>query len=343
MWFHSIDYSPHRPDRHTLINRGYFIHGLPRLILACRLRGHRPVVDGYNSEYGAKERSRWVTCDRCGIRPYPQGHLDPDQWNLGHKYTGPFNPTQPMSPTVRKQLIRRGHDASIRLPGAWPDKPTSGVGAQFVLGRTYGTSIDIKVGNPSSEQCLAAHISLGPVGALYVHAEDHARWIQRRLNGRDGESRETGLRLQSGRIEWRIWAPRNHSKASDPRWMRGAVNIDPRHYLFGPRTSTLVQHGDKTSATIHLPDGTSHEVTLRLEELTYGRKRQKKTTEWRVDWSTVGAGIPIRFDRNVQGSDVVVSAAVAGSDQWVQEACTAITTWVTERWAETNYQPASSS
>ncbi|MFE6126691.1 hypothetical protein ACFQ6Q_00240 [Streptomyces sp. NPDC056437] len=328
----TVDYSKDRPDPRVLLNRGYFINGIPRLILACRIRGHRPVVDGYDWQHGDRERARWVVCDRCGIRPHPQGQLDPDQWQLGQKYTGPFNPTQPLSPIVRKQLINRGHDAAIRLPGAWPAKPTSDVGAQFIIGRTYGFSSEVKVGNPTSEQCLAAHISLGPIGALYIHAEDHGRFIQRRLNNTKWESRETGLRLWHGQFEWRLWAPRDHSKKSDPWWMRGSFHIDPRHYLFGRHVCTIDKMSDKVPATVHLADGTEHEVTLRLERFVHGRKRRKKTTDWRADWTTVTPeGIATGFDRHVQGASVTVSAEAVEAEEWQQEACTAIAAWVTER------------
>jgi hypothetical protein len=335
----TVDYSKDRPDARTLLNRGYFLSGLPRLILGCRLLGHRPVVDGYNSEYGGKEQVRWVICDRCGIRPEPQGHLDPDQWNLGQCYTGPFNPSQPMSPAVRKQLISRGLDDGIRLPGAWPAKPTGDIGAQLVIGRTFGTSIDFKVGNPGSEQCLAAHISIKPIGALYVHTEDHGQWIQRRLNATKYESRETGLRLGNGCIEWRIWASRNHSKRSDPWWMRGSLHIDPRHYLFGPYTCEYTKVGDKVTAAVSLDDGTEHVVTLRLERYVRGRKRQKKTTKWLANWATVGDGIPISFDRHVSDCDVSVDPAAATDGRWAQEAPAQIAAWVTARRAACGYQP----
>lgn len=338
----TVDYSKDRPERRVLLNRGYFLHDLPRLIAVCRLFGHKPAVDGYDAQYGDKERSRWVVCDRCGIRPHPQGHLDPDQWNLGQRYTGPFNPGQPMTPAARKKLTSMGSDEGIRQPGAWPDKPTSAVGAQLIIGRTHGISAEVKVGSPASEQCLAAHISLGPIGALYVHTEDHGRFIQRLLNNTKWESRETGLRLWHGRLEWRIWAPRDHHKKSDPWWMRGHIHIDPRHYLFGRRVCTIDKVTDKVPATVHLADSTEHEVTLRLERFVYGRKRRKKTTDWRVDWTTVThEGIAIRFDRHVQGATVTVSAEAVEAEEWQQEACTAIAAWVAERRTASNYQPAS--
>jgi len=91
----TVDYRKRDGERPgTLLNRGYFLTGLPRLILLCRLLGHRPVVDG-TTGYRDRPGHRWVCCDRCGVRPDPQGQLDPDRWNIGDRYTGPFDRTRP--------------------------------------------------------------------------------------------------------------------------------------------------------------------------------------------------------------------------------------------------------
>ncbi|MET7713749.1 hypothetical protein [Streptomyces sp. NPDC005407] len=323
----TVDYSKDRPDPRVLLHRGYFTNGIPRLIPLCRLVGHRPVVDGYDATFGEREHSRWVACDRCGIRPHPQGHLDPDVWDLGQRYTGPFNPGQPMSPTVRKQLIRVGHDAGIRLPGGWPAKPTTDIGCELVIGRSHSLGADFKLGNCSSEQVLAGHIGLGRLGALYVHTEDHGRWLQRRLNPTGYESRETGISIHGGRLYWNIWAPRNEHKASDPWWMRGSIVINPAHYLWGPIKVHRETLGEKTPATVHMPDGTNHDVTLQIEQWTRGRIRGRKTVTWEVDWACA-KGIPVRNHDwkgdEVFASGVATTKASVDSGQWVPEACAAI-------------------
>lgn len=92
----SVDYGKRDGKRRgTLLNRGYFISGLPRLIPVCRLLGHRPVVDGTQG-IGTSKPSRWVCCDRCGIRPDPQGQLDPARWNIGDRYDGPLDGVRPV-------------------------------------------------------------------------------------------------------------------------------------------------------------------------------------------------------------------------------------------------------
>jgi hypothetical protein len=323
-WF-TVDYSKDRSaDRWVLMNRGFFLSGLPRVILLCRLIGHRPVVDGYDSKYGPEEerRARWINCGQCGIRPEPQGWLDPDQWHLGQRYTGPFNPTQPMSPTVRKQLIRLGHDAGIRLPGDWSMNPESAVGAQVIIGRSNFVSAQLKVGSGSSEQCLAASISLGPLGAIYVHTEDHGRFIQRRFNGnRDlsTESRVTGVDLHRGRLNWKLWAPRDSSSKDDPWWWRGSIPIDPRHYLLGKVTNRQVSVTAKAPATVRMPDGEAYEVTVRLECWSIGRQRGRRREHWTLDWDCK-PGIPYRAGDSWFGGSQPVQHLTTDTPNWPQVA-----------------------
>lgn len=333
----TVDYSKDRPDPRVLMNRGFFCHGLPRLILPCRLSGHRPVVDGYDSQYGDRDRARWVICDRCGIRPEPQGFLDPDQWQLGQKYTGPFNPTQPMAPAARKKLISMGMDEGIRLPGAWPSNPTSAIGCQLIVGRTYGFSTEVKVGNPTSEQCLAGHISLGPIGALYAHTEDHGRFIQRRLNNTKRESRETGLRLRHGRLEWRLWAPRDHSKKSDPWWMRGEVPVDPRHYLFGKVTNRSVSSTDKMPATVRMPEGDTYDVTVRLECWSIGRQRGRRREHWTAEWD-YKPGIPYRNGDSYYGGNHPIQHVTADTPDWPALVAASVADFIARNRASHDYQ-----
>ena len=339
----TVDYSKDRPDRHVLMNRGFFAHGLPRLILLCRLRGHRPVVDGYDSQYGREEerRARWVICGRCGIRPNPQGTLDPDEWDLGQPYTGQFNRPEPVAPEVAKQLARRGlKPARGPLPGVWDDNPTSAVGAQVIIGRTMGVSAEVKVGSWSSEQCLAAHISLGPLGAVYVHTEDHGRFLQILLNrGRrlSTESRVTGIDFHHGRFGWKLWANRDTSSKDDPRWMRGNIPIDPRHYLLGKNTCDIEKLSEKVPVTLTMPDGIAYEVDLRLERWTYGRLRGRKTVRYDVDWNCRG-GIPVSFKDSWHGSSVTITPDGVDNGQWVQEGLAAIVDHLAKQRTRYNYQ-----
>lgn len=343
----TVDYSKGRPRPRVLMNRGFFLNGLPRLILLCRLTGHRPVVDGYDSQYG-DDRARWVICDRCGIRPEPQGSLDPDTWNLGQPYTGEFNHAKPLSPMVRKQLDRQGlTPRGAGLPGSWPANPTSDIGSQVIIGRSSGLGVGVKVGSNSSEQCLAANLRLGPIGAVYVHTEDHGRVIQRRLNSSpdlSSESREIGLGFNRGRLSWTLWAPRNEWKPSDPKWMRGSIPIDPRHYILGPVTNERVHSTDKVPAIVHMPDGDSYDVTVRLEQWAIGRKRGRTQERWTVDWDCKD-GIPIRNNSwkgdEALGGNFPIDGITPDNPQWPQVVCAAIAQHCTEDRARYNYQPTS--
>lgn len=282
-----------------LVSRTFWVSGVPRLIPLCRLLGHKPVVDGTQG-IGTSAPSRWVACDRCGVRADPQGHLDPEQWIIGQSYTGPFNTAPPLSPIVRKQLDRRGiTPAHAGQPGPIPDRPTGTVGGEVHIGkskwRTVG--IDFKVGNCGSEQVLATSLRLGALGSLYLHTEDHGRWLQRRLNPTGYDSRETGLSYYQGRLSWQVWARRDEHRATDPKWMRGSIGTDPRDHLFGPLRNRKVDQTDDVPAVVRMPEGDTYEVTVRLERWESRRTRSRRPGRiyWLAQWDCKD-GIPIRND-----------------------------------------------
>jgi len=326
VYLHSVNRAKDRPDRRVLLHRSFYLNETPRLSLRCRLRGHRPVVDGHDSLYGNRDRPRWVVCDRCGVRPEPQGHLDPDLWDVGQPYTGPFNPGQPMSPAVRKQLVARGFDEGIRLPGAWPTAPTGGLATELVIGRSHATGINLTVGCAGAESPLSGHIGLGPLGALYLHTERHGARVQRRFNAVGYDSRTISLDFHNGRVWWRVWARENESRSTDPWWMDGNLAIHPAHYLLGARTSEAV-HEKRATGTVYLPDGTTHDVQLRLEQRRYGRPRGRKTTTWLLDWDCP-TGIPTRNDSwkgdDTYGGAFSVPAETAAEEGWADAVCVLI-------------------
>ncbi len=118
----SIDYRKRDGKRHgTLLDRGHFIHDLPRLIPVCRLFGHRPVVDGTQG-IGTSKPSRWVCCDRCGIRADPQGDLNPAEYGIGDRYSGPRILVRPQPPERAKMQIEEaanhGGPDAVRVSAA---------------------------------------------------------------------------------------------------------------------------------------------------------------------------------------------------------------------------------
>jgi hypothetical protein len=263
----TIDRSKDRPDPRVLLHRSYHAHGVPRLMALCRLLGHKPVVDGYDSEHNS-DRARWVCCDRCGVRPEPQGPLGADRWNLGDRYTG-------------------------ALPGPWPDKPEGALGAELIIGRSHSIGADIKVGNPGSEHVLEAHIGLGPVGALYVNTERFGQWIQRRLNPVGYNSREIGFSIYDGDLSWKLWAKRDKWSKTDPKWMQGSFSIDPRQHLLGPRRNYKLSETEKVPVVVRMPEGDNYDVLVHLERWETRRTRGRARTFWRAEWESE-AGIPVR-------------------------------------------------
>lgn len=166
----SVDYAD-RDGRGPgcLVNRGFWLNGTPRLMPVCRMFGHRPVVDGVDMTYqGRPHWFRWVVCDRCGVRPDPQGSLD-DDLVVGQPYTGGYSGALVVDDSGKPQPVGRE-------PGPWPAKPTGTIGGQVVIGGHYpGPSVEVKVGNGGSEHTLAAHLDLGRLGVLYLHTEQHGR------------------------------------------------------------------------------------------------------------------------------------------------------------------------
>lgn len=302
--------SPH------LIDRGFWLYQVPRLTPLCRLLGHKPVVDGYDSKNGSG--ARWVACDRCGERPEPQGPIDLDL-ALGQPYTDP-------------------------LPGPFPASPTGELGGQLVVGgSSLGVGAEFKIGNCGSEQVLAATLTLGRLGALFLHTERHGQWLQRRLNPTGYESRVIGFRASAGHLRWKIWARRDGWSSTDPKWQQGSIRIDLRDIVLGPVRSQFDVVAT-APISVAMPEGDVHQVLGKLERVTTGRERWRKTISWSVDWEPVDgtAGIPTKSgDRGrVYGASVTVTHAAASNGRWTKEAAAKIAARLAEMRSRYDYEPA---
>lgn len=332
----TVDYRAQedRPRRRgQLFNRGYFVHEVPRLILLCRLFGHRPVVDGYDN---ARDHRRWVACDRCGVRPDPQGSLDPAAWNLGDRYDAllvPLDlPTDKQGRYEALKALPRFH-----APGPWPTRPVGALGAQILIGRHGLLGAGVKVGNSGSEHTLAAHLYLSPLFGIAVHTERFGTGVQRRLNPDGYQSRVIDIGCYPGHLHWRLWAKRDEHSQDTPRWQDGSVRIDPRDILLGERRYHYEDVGEKVIATLRLPHGDNHQMVLQLQRKTYGRKHGRKVHGWAVDWDCRG-GIPTRpgdcDGRGVWGSGVDLPGE-PNDRPWTPAALAAIATQITE-WRDRN-------
>lgn len=290
------------PEPGMLVHRGFHAMYVPRLILACRLLGHAPVVDGTE---GTPNRPgyRWVCCDRCGLRCDPEYRLDPSQWNIGDTLDGNAPPC------------------------AWP-RATGGLSAEIVVDKNIpGASISFAVDSAGDENTLAAHVRLSPLGAVYVHTEQFGNWFQRRLNPTGYDARVIEIGVGDGRLWWRVWAKRGEHSRATPRWRDGSVVVDPRDRLLGELRYSYEPVGEPVAAVVRMPEGDDHEVTLNLRRVRRGRKHGDGKLSWSAEWSS-DKGIPFR--RNSWKGDEVMASAVEVSDaavkqgRWAEEACAAI-------------------
>jgi hypothetical protein len=341
---YSVDYLDDRdapPSPGTLVNRGFWVYRVPRLVLWCRLFGHKPVVDG--TEGGGPDGGyRWVCCDRCGIRPDPQGRPDPQQYRIGQPYDGPYQDAPPAKPRDRSAALRKLKNTHYP-PGPWPQKPVADVGGQVVIGRTFGgAGVELKLGNCGSEQVLAFSVRLHHLGALYLHTERHGQWLQRRLNPTGYNSRVFELAVGDRRLRWKIWAKRDEWSRDTPRWQDGSIRIDPREILLGPVRNTYTDVGEPVDVVVRMPHGDDHTVTVQLQQVHTGRERGRKQLTWTADWRCA-TGIPTKpGDRgHILASGVDISHTAALSGAWPAEAAAAIAAQMTEDRVRYDYQPAS--
>ncbi|MBQ1047866.1 hypothetical protein KBX50_05255 [Micromonospora sp. C51] len=303
---------------------------MPRLMLVCRLVGHRPVVDGTAALSVHDTPVRWVVCDRCGVRPDPQGSLDAQQWNVGDRYTGPWGVPPPVDPDAAFAFYKSGP----QLPGPFTAQPTGTLGGELVvLARApRGLGFTLKVGNGGSEQTLAASLHLW-WASLYLHTERFGTWLQRRLNPVGYESRVIELEAHSGHLWWRLWTLRDgwsSRSGTEPRWRHGSLQIDPRTLLLGEKRYSYANQGAAVTATLRMPHGDEHPVHLQLQRRTFGRKRGRKRLSWSVDWEAP-RGVPTRRHdgRRIYGSGVSVSEEAVRTGGWPAEAVANLAVTVT--------------
>lgn len=315
----------------ALMHRSFNVHGLPRLIVLCRIFGHKPVVNGYGPTPPGTHAARWVSCNRCGVRPDPQGSLDHNVWNVGQRYDGPFvEPSEKLDRATLEravELIKAGE----RAPGPWPKKPTGDVSAELVVGQTIGVfAIGLKVGNGGSDNKVAAHLQVWPFGALYLSFGEFGAWWQRRLNPTGYESREIELSVGDRAIRWELWAQRNAWSRTDPWWMHGRISLDLVQLALGPKRYSYEDVDEPRETTVRMPHGDDHLVTLQLQRQTFGRPRGRKKRTWIVAWGT-DRGIPTRgADHGVFGSSVEVPDQAADEGNWGEVAAARIALRLTE-------------
>lgn len=322
-------------SRGKLLDRSVFVHHVPRLMLLCRLFGHRPVVDGTKSE-GSSGRgpARWVACDRCDTRPYPQGSLDPAVFHRGDPYRGDFSG----HPGVAAVL-----PGGWQAPGPWPEYVTGNISGQLVIGGRDGTGAlaRVAVGAAGSEDNLSGHVHISGVGGIYWGLERHAAGLQRRLIPDSYDDRECTVRLMDGRLSWSLWGRDGHWSASDPWWMHGSLLLNPADAVLGPRLYSYDDVDEPRTVTVRMPHGDDHQATVKLQRVYRGRPRgRRRFLGWTADWSVDG-GIPTKPHGGfVWGSAVAITAAAAEAGTWPDEAAAAIAAQLTRDRASYGYSTA---
>ncbi|GAA1281420.1 hypothetical protein [Saccharothrix xinjiangensis] len=343
LYFHSLNNLERegRSTRGQLFNRSFWLNRVPRLMLLCRLLGHVPVVNGHSS--------RWVCCDRCGVRPNPQGSLDPARWSIGQPYNNEFTAEPPewLTQPTRSRLGEPGPVFPEHYPpGPWPERPTGTVGGQLVLGKTFGVfSVQVTIGSAGSEHTLAGHVSINPLGALYLHTEGFGTWVQRRLIPTGYDDRVIGLSVHDGRVRWSLWEREGHWSSEQPKWWEGSFRCDPRDLLLGPLKWERENIGGPVPVVVRMPysDEDTYKVELQLQQAQRRRKRGRPgEPEWWVDWRSK-KGIPVRRHdwkgNEVLGSTVRVTRQDVTSGLWPMVAAAKIAEHMMESRVHHGYTP----
>lgn len=335
MRFSSVNYRKDRPGapEQALVSTGFWFRDLPRLTWRCWLWGHKPVVDGVgnpdvpHSGYVA----RWVACDRCGLRPEPQGNLPHDE-RVGEPYEG----FQLTTPDVK--LGEMGPHA----PGPFPKNRGEIGGQVVVLGGLKGASINFTVGCPGSEYDMSGHITLGRFFSLYLHTQGFGRWLQRRFNNVGYHCRVTGIRVHDKTFWWDIWRRDGMWSRSDPGWMSGHRNLDPRVWYWGEQRYWFEKIGKPLASVLSMPEE-DYPVNLQLQQVERGRERgRRKHDHWAVDVRVVGVGVPTEPHGHGQitGFGVKVSEDAVNQDMWETEALAQAQLRMTQDRVRRRYSPA---
>lgn len=335
MYAHHVNYRKElrgSERRRPLVDVGFWLSDLPRLTWRCWVWGHKPVVDGYDL---GRSHSRWVACDRCGLRPTPQGNLNMDtDLVLGQPYTG-----------YRFTISDIALGIGPHPPGPWP-RGKGEIGGQLILAgaSVSGVGAGITVGCPGNDYDLAGHISLGWLGALYLHTRGFGKWFQRRLVPTDRENRVTGIHISEGHLRWEIWARGNESSRSDPWWRHGYKSIDPRVWIWGRFLYSFDKVGESVASVLSMPEE-DYPVNLQLTSVESGREHgRQRFDHWSVDFRVLEEGIPTKASGRggVTGFSVRVSEAAVEKKMWEQEALAAALVRMTHDRICDGYRPQNS-
>lgn len=265
------------------------------------------MVDGTDPDpagSGDGRAVRWVVCDGCGVRPEPQGNLDPNEWRLGAVYNGPWSAFPPS-----REQFQALKDGRPYPPGPWPRRPDGDFSAQLVLGpQMGGAGIGLELGCAGNEQTISVHLRT-PLISMYLHTERIGAWWQRRLIPTGTENREVECSLDYGYLRWTIWADSSGSTRDLPCWRSGSILVDPRDLIFGQLRYDYTDVSQPVQALLHMPHGDQHPITLTLRRARYGRRWGRGKTSWLAHWE-IPDGVVTKPGR---------SSGTVSSGNWVSD------------------------
>lgn len=308
------------PPRGQLVNAEVVVTVRRRLV-RCRMFGHRAVVDGDPDR-------RWVVCARCGVRPFPQGVLDPARHPVGARYRGPF--TGPLM------------TGTGMLPGVWQPHQRGAVGVQVVAGGGVpGLSVGVTVGAATSLHPLAWHLRFGWFGGLFGYTLKIGAGWARRVNPSAGSKRVCSVTLTGGVLSWRWWMPQL-DPAGTRWWRAGHLTVSPVTWVWGPHTQDRepVDH-PQVVRTVRMPER-DYPTRLQLVRVTTGRPRgRRRVVSWVVRWDTLGPGVPTvgPLRGRVRTGVVTVSEASVVAGTWAASAAALAAAELTERRTGAGWEP----
>jgi hypothetical protein len=199
--------------------------------------------------------------------------------------------------------------------------------------------VSVKVGNKGSEHTLAGHVTMGRLGALYLHTERFGTWLQRRLVPRGYESMVTELRVHDSRLWWQVWHPRDSWTRGTPWWRHGSARLDPWDLVLGAKRYTYEPAAGPAMVEVHAGPGESYAVEVKLRRCSLGRPGRRQQLSWSVECTSAEPVVTRPGKGGMVGWSVELGAGQAESPHWAEYAAMACCARIAEARLSSGYIP----